>query len=307
MDQPQAYLHGRFLPASQATLSLVDAGFVLGATITEQLRTFRGQLFRLDDHLARLERSLELVGIDPGLTRRQLAEVGRELVAHNHRLVEPGDDLGLSIFVTPGLYASYALPEPARPTVCLHTYALPFRLWAAKYEEGQALAISDVCQVPAQCWSPELKCRSRMHYYLADQRAAESDPGARAVLLDLNGYVTETSTANVLIYRAAEGLVSVPHHKVLHGISMSVLTELAETLGIAASQRELTPDDLATAEEVLLASTPFCLLPATRLAGRPIGAGRPGPVFQRLLAAWSERVGLDIAAQARQFATRERA
>jgi branched-chain amino acid aminotransferase len=80
---------------------------------------------------------------------------------------------------------------------------------------------------------------------------------------------------------------------------------LAGQLGIGVAYRELTPDDLATADEVLLASTPFCLLPATRLDGRPIGDGRPGPVFHRLLAAWSEMVELDIAAQATQFATRE--
>lgn len=304
MSEPQAYLNGRFLPASQTMIPPVDAGFVLGASVTEQLRTFGGQLFRLDDHLARLERSLELVGIEPGLTRAQFAEISRELVAHNHPLLGPGDDLGLSVFVTPGVYASYAGPEPVEPLVCLHTYALPFRLWASKYEKGQALVVSDVRQVPPECWPPELKCRSRMHYYLADQQAAAKDPGSRAVLLDMDGYVTETSTANVLIYKVAEGLVSVPHHKVLHGISMATLMEMAEAEGITVSQRNLTPHDLASAEEMLLSSTPFCLLPATRLNGRPIADGRPGPVFQRLLAAWSERMGLDIAGQAKQFAAR---
>lgn len=305
MSEPQAYLNGRFLPASQAMISPVDAGFVLGATVTEQLRTFGGRLFRLDDHLARLERSLELVGIEPGLTRAQFAEIGRELVTHNHRFLEGGDDLGLSIFVTPGIYASYANPEdPVEPLVCLHTYALPFRLWASKYEKGQALVTSDVRQVPPECWPSELKCRSRMHYYLADREAAAKDPGARAVLLDSNGHVTETSTANVLLYKAAEGLVSVPHHKVLHGISMATLMEMASEQGLSVSQRNLTPNDLASADEVLLSSTPFCLLPATRLNGRPIASGRPGPVFQRLLAGWSERMGLDIAGQAKRFATR---
>ena len=119
----------------------------------------------------------------------------------------PGDDLGVSIFVTPGIYPSYApgdCPDfrvnekgtvplekaaAARPTVCVHTYPLPFHLWAEKYGDGQALAITPVEQVPPQCWPPELKCRSRMHYYLADKLAARQDPPARAVLLDRDGFV----------------------------------------------------------------------------------------------------------------------
>jgi branched-subunit amino acid aminotransferase/4-amino-4-deoxychorismate lyase len=67
----------------------------------------------------------------------------------------------------------------------------------------------------------------------------------------------------------------------------------------------LVPDDLAVADEVLLTSTPWCLLPVTRFEGRPVGRGEPGPVFRRLLTAWSEMVGIDIAAQADRFAARQ--
>lgn len=304
MDEPQAYLNGRFLPASSAAIPLTDSGFVLGTTVAEQLRTFAGKLFRLDDHLDRLEQSLGIVGVDPGLRRDALAHLAQELVDRNYRLVSPGDDLGLSIVVTPGPYPAYSPPGSAGPMVCLHTYLLPFRLWAEKYRTGQALVTTDVEQVSPKSWPPRLKCRSRMHFYLADRRAAAAEPGARALMLDSQGFVVEASTANVMIHTARDGLLSPPRHKVLPGISMREVDELAQRLGIAAGQRELTPGHVAAADEVLLTSTPMCLLPVTRLNGRPIGEGVPGDVFRKLLAAWSELVGIDIAAQAERFAER---
>jgi len=302
MEQPKAYLAGRFLPESQLTISPTDSGFVLGATVAEQLRTFGGKVFRLNAHLARLEQSLETLAIDPGLSRQELAEIALELVRNNHPLLPPGDDLGLSIFVTPGAYPAYSPPGPAVPVVCMHTYPLPFWLWAEKYTTGQALVVPEIRQVPANCWPPVLKCRSRMHYYLADRQAAQIQRGARALLLDQDGFVTEASTANVMIYRRNEGLVCPATDKVLHGISMAEVIELAAQLGISTRHRDLTVDEVATADEVLLTSTPLCLLPVTQLGGRPIADGRPGPIYHRLISAWNTLLGIDIVAQAQRFA-----
>jgi branched-subunit amino acid aminotransferase/4-amino-4-deoxychorismate lyase len=307
MQEPLAFFNGRWIPVSTAAVSVSDAGFILGATVAEQLRTFAGKIFHLDDHLARLAQSLEIVGLQPGMSGEEFARTAHELVARNHALLLPGDDLALSIFVTPGDYPSYgekrrtggspAVVSPS-PAVCLHTYPLPFHRWAERYREGQALATTDVEQVSPRCWPPNLKCRSRMHYYLADRQAAARDPQARALLLDAQGFVTEASTANVLIYRAGEGLAWPPTRKVLPGISLAVVAELARQLGIPCGERELSTDDVASADEALLSSTPFCLLPVTRLDGRAIGAGRPGPLFARLIAAWSEMAGIDIVGQA---------
>jgi branched-subunit amino acid aminotransferase/4-amino-4-deoxychorismate lyase len=305
MNEPQAFLNGRWIPASEASVPLGDAGFVLGATVAEQLRTFGGKIFHLEEHLARLRHSLQLLEIDPRMTGDELADVARRLVAANHRLLAPGDDLGLSIFVTPGVYPSYAAHGPTHPMVCMHTYPLPFRLWADKYAIGQALATTDIEQVSPRSWPATLKCRSRIHYYLADKKAAAIDPQARALLLDAKGFVTEASTANVVVYRKSDGLLSPPLTKVLHGISLSVLVELARRIDIPFHEHDLTTDDVAVADEVMLSSTPLCLLPVTRFNSRPIAGGRPGPVFTRLLDLWSELVGVDIAGQARRFATRD--
>jgi branched-subunit amino acid aminotransferase/4-amino-4-deoxychorismate lyase len=298
MPEPIAFLNDRWIPAAQAAVPVSDAGLILGTAVTEQLRTFGGRLFHLTDHLGRLRRSLDIVGIDPGLGADDFARLADELVATNHRLLPPGDDLMLSIVVTPGTHLNFLPPPGSPPGVYLHTFPLPFDHWAEKYRIGQALATTGVRQIPPECWPPELKCRSRMHYFLADRAARAIDPEARALLIDAGGFVTEASTANLLVYRAGEGLVSPPLGKILHGISLAVATALARGLGISFHERDLTPEDVASAEEVLLTGTSICVLPVTRFNGRPIGAGRPGQVFQGLLAAWSEAVGLDIAAQA---------
>lgn len=304
MNEPIAYLNGENVLFSSVSVSPFDAGFVLGTTVAEQLRTFGGKLFRLEDHLERLAASLEIIGVTIAESTERLVAISHELVAHNHALLERGDDLGLGILVTPGGYAGYGAAADAGATVILHTYPLPFHLWHEKYERGQALVIPPTRQVPGVCWPSALKCRSRMHYYLADREAHALEAGARALLLDLDGHVTEASTANVLVFRGGEGLLSPPHDKVLPGISLAEAAELGEAMGVPLNERDLTVEDLRTADEVFLTSTPLCLLPVASLDGQGIGTGCPGSFFHRLIGAWSELVDLDIVGQAREFACR---
>ncbi|RMG02641.1 MAG: hypothetical protein D6741_03405 [Planctomycetota bacterium] len=303
MSEPIAYLSGSYVPESAMQLSVVDAGFVLGATVTEQLRTFKGRVFCLEQHFERLENSLRIVFGELPIDLGELAAVAERVVGENHRLGDPEDDLGVSIFVTPGLYPAYAGGASGGPTVGVHTYRLPFRLWAEKYETGQHLRTVSVRQVPADCWPPSLKCRSRMHYYLADREAAQREPGARALLLDHDDRVTETSTANIVACFGNE-LRFVSRKRTLLGISEAYLESLAHGLGMTTCEFDPQVDALLQADELFLTSTPFCLLPVTAIDGTPIGDGRPGPIFARLTTAWSERVGVDIVAQARRFAER---
>ncbi|MBC8875379.1 MAG: aminotransferase class IV [Planctomycetes bacterium] len=308
MPTPLAYLNGQLIPASQAALRVYDAGFVLGVTVAEQVRTFAGRLFRLQQHLTRLSHSVDIIGIDPGVSMSKLEKAAVELAEQNHALLDEGDDLGLSIFITPGPYSTMAAVAggagEAGPTVCMHTYPLPFHLYADKYEHGQSLVVSDVQQVPAACWPPELKCRSRMHYYLADAQARRVRPDARALLLDCDGHVLEASTANIVIYNLGEGIVSPPKEKILPGVSVGMVAELAAESGIPFLHRDLSVDDVLQADEVMLCSTSPCVWPVVDVDGRPIADGKPGAMTTKLLAAWSDAVGVDIKTQAKRFSTR---
>lgn len=141
-----------------------------------------------------------------------------------------------------------------------------------------------------------MKCRSRMHYYLAEKEVQRADPEASALLLDLTGNVTETSTGNFLMVEHGV-LVSPTLDNILPGISRATVMELANELGIPIVERDISVSAAQAAEEAFLSSTSYCLMPVVKINDATIGDGRPGPVYRRLLAAWSQRVGVDIERQ----------
>ncbi|MHB1424442.1 MAG: aminotransferase class IV [Gemmataceae bacterium] len=300
MNEPLVFLNDHMTPATQAHLAIYDAGIVLGATVAEQTRTFHKRPWRLDRHLDRLFRSLRYTRLDIGFSKDQLAGISKELIEHNARLLETGGELGLIHFVTAGENAAYAAMSgrPARttPTVCVHTYPLPFEQWAKKMLTGAHLVTPSIRHVPPQCYDPKVKYRSRMHFYLADLEARRVDSEASALLLDLAGNVTETSTANFLIVERGT-IVSPTTVNTLPGISREMVVELARNLGIPFVERDFQVYDVMNADEAFLSSTPYCLMPVTKINGALIGDGKPGAMVRCLLAAWSAEVGLDIEKQ----------
>jgi branched-subunit amino acid aminotransferase/4-amino-4-deoxychorismate lyase len=298
MAKLSVYFNGEWIPDSQLRIPVDDAGFLLGATVTERLRTFRGEVFRVDEHLRRLRRSLEIVGLDCHSIIDEVAAAIPGFLRRNGAQIETGDDWSVIAFATPGAAGSN------RPTVCVHGYPLAFKSWASLYGSGLPVVISSIRQVPPNCLPPELKCRSRMHFYLADREAAARKPGARAILLDQDGYVAEATTANIVAFRAGEGLISPPADHILYGVSLGVVEELAVKIGVPFVTRRLTVEEFCSANEALITSTSICALPIVECDGKPIGNGCPGEVFARLLAAWNELVGIDVADQARRYAHR---
>jgi len=298
--EPLVYLNGRKVPASQAHLAIYDAAIILGATVTDLTRTFRQQPYRLEDHVARFYRSCKYARIQPVETREETVTLARELIAHNASLLAPERELALVQFISPGEFRVYAgaagAPGDLTPTYCMHTFPLPFEYWSHYYTEGVHCVTPSIRHVPPQCIDPKIKCRSRMHWWLADQEAHLVDPKAVTLCLDLDGNVTETSGSNFLI--AKDNVVLSPSQRnILWGISLATVAELCAELGLGFEARELQVYDVVNADEAFLSSTPYCLAPVTRINGVEIGTGKPGPVFAKLIAAWSEKVGMDIVGQ----------
>jgi branched-chain amino acid aminotransferase len=298
VTEPLVYLNGRTLPASQAHLKIYDAGVVLGATVTEHVRTFHKRLYKFEEHEDRLWHSLRSARIEITLTREELWAVSEELVAHNGRLIDASAELGLIQFVTPGEFGAFAGVSEVRTgaTICVHTFPLPFERWARQMQAGAHLITPSVRHVPPQCYTPTMKYRSRLHFYVADKEAQEVDAEAVALLLDLHGNVTETATANFLMVEGGT-IVSPSPANILPGISRATVIELARKLGIPFTERDLRLADATSAAEAFTTSTPYCLMPVTKINSVPIGNGRPGPVYRRLLDAWSQEVGVNIAEQ----------
>ncbi len=303
MSEPLAYLDGRLVPQHETRLPLHDAGFVMGATVTDLCRTVRHQLYRWPDHLARFRRSCRSARIDLPLAAEEIERRAEELVAHNARLLAPEQDLALVLLATPGPIGYYAGlpggPGDAPPTFAMHTFPLPLARYRRFFEEGVRLVIPATRQVPAVCVDSRLKQRSRMHWWLAEQEAHRIDPLASALLLDLDGFVTETAAANFLLVRGGTVLTP-PRQAVLEGVSLRVVEELCAGLGIHFAERPLRPHDCLNADEAMVCSTPYCLAGVSRMDGAPLPW--PGPVFRRLLEAWGRQLGLDIAGQIRDAA-----
>ena len=206
VDGEAAWLDGRFAPRSELRLPVGDAGFVLGATVTEQFRTFRGVIFLPAEHLRRLAESLRIVGVEPVASLEALGAAAADVAAHNHALLAASrpdadlpPDLGVVMFVTPGDLPAQHAGRAGAPRAVVHSFPLAFRSWAAAYDTGVALRSVSVRQVPEDCWPLRTKVRSRLHYFLADRAAAAAEPGARALLRHADGRVSETSTANVCL------------------------------------------------------------------------------------------------------------
>jgi branched-subunit amino acid aminotransferase/4-amino-4-deoxychorismate lyase len=294
MTEPLAFLNGGLIPQAQASLALNDAGFVFGATVTDLCRTFRHRLYRWPDHRARFRRSCAAAFLDVPLDDAAITLKAEELIAHNGALIDAHSDLALVLFATPGpigYYLGQASAAGAQPTFGMHTFPLPcarYRPWIA---DGIALATPDVCAVPAVCVDPHIKQRSRMHWWLAEQEVRRTHPGAQALLLDLDGNVTETASANFLLVRN-NTIISPPRDRILDGISLGVVSELAAGLGIPMAYRPITLEECHEADEALLTCTTYCLAGVRQINERALAW--PGPMLRRLLAAWNTAVGLDI-------------
>lgn len=300
MPEPLAYINGRIAPISQVSLPVSDLGIVMGASVTEMARTFRHECFHLRDHVDRLYRSIKHVGFAVDLTPEAFVDLVLELVRINTRLIPKHHDLGVSMFVTAGTSLIYTgaagRATHKRPTVCVHTFPLPFELWSEKYTLGQHVITPSIRHLPPECLDPKIKARSRMHWYLADEQARLVDPQAIALLLDRDDNITETGTANFLIVQKGRVLTPPPRNT-LQGISQQVVAELCEQLKIPFEQRNFQTYDVVNADEAFTSSTPYCILPVTRINGKAIGDARPGPVYGELLRAWDQLVGLEVSGQ----------
>jgi len=312
MSAVKAYLNGDWLPFAEARLAVWDAAVTQGATATDMVRTFNGVPFRLREHLRRFADSLAALGIVLPESVERIGEITAEAAAGALSASPSGSDVGVVMFATPGDYEPYMAsgfdPFPAanaesRPTLCVHPFPLPWKRFDAWYRLGAATAIPATRQLPAAAIPPGIKHRSRLHWRLADAEARRIDPTAMALLLDERGCLTETNSGNLFVLRG-DRLLTPRRETTLAGISQAFVLELAATAGLETARADLRPDDLAGADEAWLSSTTYCLAPVTRVDGRPVGSGVPGPVWRAMVARWSNAVGIDILSQSARLSGR---
>ncbi|MCX5662677.1 MAG: aminotransferase class IV [Planctomycetota bacterium] len=292
-----AYHNGRFVPAAECRLAIYDLGIVLGAAVTDFLRTVHGQAYLAPEHARRFYESARYARIVPPVPINETLELTRRIIAHNLPHAPTGAELGVIYYMTAGENAIYAgaaaIPPTMTPTFVIHTFPLPFHFWRALFVDGAHCVTPAVRHVSPQTLSSKIKHRNRLHMWIGDREAKLADPAAIPLYLDHDGNVSETGGSNFVIYRRGQ-IVSPRRRNILWGVSLQVVTELASELGIPFVEEDIQPWDVINAEEAWMPTTPYSLAPVTKFNGSPIGTGKPGPVWRKMLDAWSRRVGKDL-------------
>ena len=272
-----AWVDGRIVPAGEPHLSAFDRGFQLGDGVFETLRSRGGRTTELAEHLARLERSASGLGIRlEGDANRTLARAITDLLAAEG-LDGPDGDAAVRITVSRGTFTGRGLLPPGedvRPTMVVQAWPVvpppPGHL-----ERGLHLIPSAVRRDPTSPLAA-LKTTSRADYVFA-RLEAKAAGGDDALFLTIDGALSEATTANVFLVRGTELATPSLDCAILPGTTRDWILGWAARAGMTVREARLGPDDLAAADEAFLSSSVAGILPVTRFAGSPIGAGVPGP------------------------------
>jgi D-alanine transaminase len=273
------YLNGAYTPLDQAKVSVLDRGFVFGDGIYEVVPVYGRRLFRFDDHLARLGRSLAKVRIANPHTRD-------EWLARCRKLIEgvAAPDQLVYIQVTRGVaMRDHVMLEGLAPTVFM--MANPMKPATA---EQRHHGVACVTARDFRWERGDIKSTSLLGNVLARQMSA--DQGAVETILFRDGWLTEASASNVWIVKDGALLGPPKSEHVLEGIRVELLRELCEDCGVAYNLRPIPEADVLSADELLISSATKEILPVTTLDGEPVGhgalRGKPGPVYARLYEAY---------------------
>lgn len=296
MDQPIAYLKGEFVPASQCALPMHDLGIVLGAAVTDFLRTFDQQPYRMADHIQRFYRSCKYARIEPPVDLAESISISEHLLNTN-AAVHPGQELGLIFYMTAGENSVYAgaagIPASLTPSYVQHTFPMRFDLFRDIFVKGVHCMTPAPRHWPPECLSSKIKNRNRLHMWIGEQEIRQLDATAMPLYLDIHGNITETGGSNFVIYRDGK-VISPRRNNILWGISLTVLEEILAELGVPFIEDDIQTYDVVNADEAWIPTTPYCLGPVVKINGVPIGDGTPGPMWRRILDHWSGIVGKDI-------------
>ncbi len=275
MQDPLVYLNGMLMPLSEAKIPVLDRGFIFGDGVYEVIPVYRRKPFRPAQHMARLFRSLAAIGIpNPHTKNEWMALIDKVTSAH------PADDQLVYMQVTRGVAPrGHSFPKTVTPTVFIMTN--PFSHYSdASRAQGVACA-----SMEDQRWLHcEIKSISLLGNVLAAQHAADHD--AIEVIQFRDGFLSEGSSSNVWIVK--NGMVMGPpkDNLILEGIRYGLIEEMCAAGNIPFEARRITRDDVFNADEVLLSSATKEVLPVATIDGKPVGNGKPGPIYQKLYAAY---------------------
>ncbi len=285
------WINGQLVPPEQATVNVLDHGVLYGDGVFEGIRNYNGRIFKLGTHLRRLADSARAIRLEMPYSIEQLTEATHKTVEAN----EP-DNSYIRLCVTRGGGLLGLNPFNCKNPVAF-IIADTITLYPPElYRDGMSVITSSVTRNHPASLSPRIKSLNYLTNIMAKIEAIDAGL-LEAIMLNHQGYVAECTGDNIFIVckRAGKSVLMSPplHAGILEGVTMNTVIGLAEQAGIEVARTDLTKYDLYTADEMFLTGTAAEVIPVTRVDGRVIGEGRPGPMTLQLKDAFHRLVGKD--------------
>lgn len=271
------YLNGEFMPLEEARVPVLDRGFIFGDGVYEVIPVYTRNPLRLAEHLARMQNSLDGIKLRNPLTAGEWTQIVGQIIERN-----PWDDQAVYVQVTRGVAPrDQAFPAAATPTVFVMASAMS-KPSAQQRERGVGVITAEDFR-----WQRcDIKSVSLLANCLLRQLAAEA--GCVEAVLLRDGYVTEASTSNVFLVKHGV-IVSPPKdRRILPGITLDLVLDLARAAMLPVEIRPVEERELREADEIWVSSSTKEVLPVTTLDGKPVGDGRPGPMYARMHGLYQE-------------------
>jgi D-alanine transaminase len=267
-----AYVNGRFSPIGQAVVSVEDRGFQLGDGVYEALRTYGGRPHAMAAHLRRLFRSLKAIELKHAYTPDEIEHIIHECI-HRAGLAESL----IYLQITRGAARrAKEFPQDTRPTLVVTVRELEERSAALRAEGARIMTARDLrwqrCDIKSICLLPNVLVFNR----------AKAAGFHEAVFIEDDETIAECCSANIFVIKEGRGATPPKSTRILGGVTREEVIALAGKHGIPLQERLVTLAELRAADEVFLTGTTIEVLPVTQVDEQPVGAGKPGPVTQRL-------------------------
>ena len=274
-------INGDFIDESEAKVSIFDHGFLFGDSIYEVVRTVQGKLFGAHQHLKRLHASAKGIGLKLPLNDDQAISLLREM--HKRK---PGSESYLRIIITRGV-GELDLHPASCPKPNIIGIAKPLPQWPADaYSEGARVILADVRRNPKTATDPAIKSGNYLNNVLAivEARAAGA---AEAIMLNVEGHVTEATTSNVFMVQGNQLHTPDLGEGLLAGVTRGFLLELARKLRIKTVERAISAEELLAADEVFITSSTRDIMPVASIGEHRVKQS-PGTLTRRLMKAFEE-------------------
>lgn len=269
--QPTVYLNGKFLAPEDAFVPVLDRGFIFGDGVYEVIPVYGRKAFRLTEHLVRLQHSLDGIRLENPHDASHWAHLLDTLIARN-----PGDDQYLYIQITRGV-AKRDHAFPANPVPTVFMMSTPLTTPPSGQRETGVKAITATDNRWLRC---DIKATALLANVLLRQLAI--DAGAMETILLRDGFMTEGAASNIFVVHGGTLLAPPKNHLMLPGITYDLVLELADANEIPYTVAPVPESAVFNADELWLTSSTKEVLPITLLDGKPVGTGKPGPLFERM-------------------------